>query len=97
MSTFWKFKTVSAYKLKEAFPELKQILLEDIEQRLRYSGMILVKRERVSVPFWVRLTLPFALIAIIILYVSLPIKYMLNGKWGYNKDWLYNWFKSLGF
>ena len=45
-------------------------------------------------PFFVRLSLPFAVIVVIIMLIFKPIFFMFTGKWYFDEiktKWIYNW------
>lgn len=101
MANFWRITKRNEYwaaiELKKNIPELKRLNTDDIAQRLRDANLSIITEQIESVPFLVRLTLPFGLILFGLLLISLPIKFMLTGTWGYKVQWLSNWFKALGF
>ncbi len=101
MSNFWEIKKRDYYwtaiELKKYLPQLKGVPADDIVDNLRGSGLGVVSQESKPKPFWVRLSLPFGLILLLLLLVTLPIKFMFTGTWGYKLEWLSNWFKALGF
>lgn len=86
-----------AILLKQSFPELKNCYTEDIEEVLRKTGISFYYKENKKVKVYMRLTLPFALVAMIILAILSPINFIINGRWGYKITWVRNWFISLGF
>lgn len=94
----WSYNNMNYIKgFREEFPELKNVDSEELSDRfarLRIDWFQEVKQE---VSIWVRLTLPFALILIILMAISLPFKFMITGIWGYELGGmkLYNWFKQL--
>jgi len=101
MAHFWEIKRRSSYQtaleLKKILPELKNTNSLDIEDNLRSSGIYLVQIDTKLTPWWIRLTLPFGLIFLIFLFITLPIKFMFTGTWMYNWIWLNNWFSALKF
>ena len=82
-------------KFRETFPELNKVSMEDMCIRWKSLGINFYTEEKVEVGGWVRLTLPFALVMWVLLFITLPLNFIITGKWGYG-DYLYNWFKSLG-
>lgn len=101
MSNFWKIEKKDYYwtaiELKKYLPQLKSSSVDDIVDDLRGSGLGVIKQSSVPKPFWIRLTLPFGILFFIVLIITLPIKFMITGTWGYKCQWLTNWFKALGF
>lgn len=102
LSRVWSrghFKYIPNFR--ETFPELRNLTQEEISDRFCELGIDFYTSEQKMVNVWVRLTLPFAAVAIVIMFLTLPIKFMLSGSWGYSFKskgllWLYNWFSSLG-
>lgn len=101
MANFWQIKKKDYYstaiELKKRLPWLKSVDIDEITDHLRGSGLGFVKEESVKTPYWMRLTLPFGLIFILLLLITSPIKYMVTGTWGYKVQWIANWLKALGF
>lgn len=100
MATFFKRKTASQYQiircLRECFPEeLKRLRNDEIESRVNGSNLIFLKKEKKTVHPLMRLTLPFAGITMLILFIGLPINFIFTGKWGYRWNWLGNWLTAL--
>jgi len=85
----------AACNLKRLIPELKDMSAEDIEYHLKGSNIVFHKENVKHVTLLRRLTLPFAILTLIIGFIFMPIAFMITGKWGYDKNWIYNWFKSL--
>lgn len=100
MSRFWEIKTKDYYwtaiELKKRLPELSKSDVDDIASHLRGSGLTIVHEKNVPRPVWARLSLPFAIVFLLLLFVTMPIKFMFTGTWGYKWQWLTNWFRSLG-
>lgn len=85
-------------KFRKAFPELKKMDSEELCERLESMEVDFYYEEQTPVSFWVRLTLPLALITMIFMFLISPIIFIGTGKWGYRlgeKNRLLNWFKSL--
>ena len=101
MSKFWKIERKdywwTANELQKRLPELKGSFVSDIEENLRGSGLTFMEYKSVKKPFWVRLSLPFGLLLMLILLIFLPVKFMFTGTWNYKWQWLSNWFTALGF
>ena len=101
MSNFWEIKKRNYYwaaiELKKHLPQLKGTSVDEITSHLRGSGLGIVSEYSKPKPFWVRLSLPFGLILMLLLLITLPIKFMLTGTWGYKWEWMSNWFRALGF
>jgi hypothetical protein len=101
MSNFWEIKKRDYYwtaiELKKYLPQLDGVETDRIVDHLRGSGLGIVSQRSKPKPFYIRLTLPFGLIFILLLVITLPIKFMITGTWNYEKQWMSNWFKALGF
>lgn len=85
-------------EFKEIFPELKNVPDEELADRFIRLGLDFYTEKEKKVRFCVRLTLPFALIIMTLMFIGLPINFMLTGRWGYRvneKNYLLNWFKQL--
>jgi hypothetical protein len=82
----------------KVFPELKKLSKEELCDRFIELNLEFYSEEKTPVTFWLRLTLPFALIAMLIMIIGLPVMFLISGNWHYNlgeKCRLYNWFKAL--
>ena len=85
-------------KFRETFPELNKISSEEMCDRWISLGINFYTEEKVSVSKWVRFTLPFALILIILMFIGLPFVFLITGKWSYGngeKSRILNWFRAL--
>lgn len=82
---------------KETFPELKHLTNGELASRFKKLNLRFYEEKEVAVNKWVRLTLPFALIIMLLMFLFLPIWYMVTGRWTYSidKGRLYNWIRSL--
>lgn len=85
-------------KLKKVFPELSKIDGEEMVDRFIELGLDFYTEEKTPVPLWLRLTMPFALLTMILMFIGIPINFLIRGQWGYSlgeKNRLLNWFRSL--
>jgi len=85
-------------KFKEVFPELKNVDSEELCDRFIDLKMEFYYEEKTKVPFWMRLTLPFALLLMITMLLATPINFIFTGEWGYSlgdKNIILNWFRAL--
>ena len=85
----------AAFELKKNIPELDNVYSDDIANYLRGSGLRFYKEIKVKTTFLFRLTLIPAILLIVVLFVGLPINYLLTGKWHYDWNWLVKWFRML--
>lgn len=88
----WLFKSI-----KDLSPYQKERLIDD--EIIRFAPFKFVEeRDKVS-NVWIRLTIMFYPIVLVILYLSLPLMFLVNGRWGYNSktiSWFTQWSKNLG-
>ena len=80
------------------FPELSKIDSEEMADRWYRLGIEFYTDEQKKVSPILRLTLPFALIMMLLMFISLPFNFMITGNWGYSfgkNNRVYNWFKAL--
>jgi hypothetical protein len=100
-SKFWRLTKqdyfMTAIELKKRIPELKNVDADRIIDNLRGTNLYFYKHESVPTPFWIRFTLPLGLITMLILFIFMPVNYIIVGKWGYKWQWLTNWLRALGF
>jgi hypothetical protein len=85
-------------RFREEFPELSKLDSEELAQRFRRLNLEFYYEKQKPVKFWVRLTLPFALITYLIMFFSLPLNFIISGEWGYSfneKNFILNWLRSL--
>lgn len=85
-------------RFKEVFPELKHISSEEMCDRLIDLNTEFYYEEQATISPWVRLTLPLAMLVWALMFISLPLVFVVTGKWGYSlgdKNYIYNWLKSL--
>lgn len=83
---------------KKVFPELKHVSSEEMADRFIELGLDYFTETKKPVKWWIRLTLPFAIIVWLLMLIGLPITFLIIGKWGYgfnDDNFLYNWFKAL--
>ena len=85
-------------RFEEEFPELSKLDREELAKRFRRLNLEFYYEKQKPVKFWVRLTLPFALITYLIMFFSLPLNFIISGQWGYSfnkKNFILNWLRSL--
>lgn len=82
----------------KVFPELKKLTSEEMCDRFIELDLEFYTEKQIPVPFWMRFTLPFALITMLLMIIWIPILFMITGKWTYqlnDKNRILNWFKAL--
>ena len=83
---------------KKAFPELKHVSSEEMADRFIELGLDYFTETKTPVKWWIRFTLPFALLTMVLMFIGLPIAFLITGQWGYalgDNNFLYNWLKQL--
>lgn len=87
-------------KFRELFPELRNVDSEELADRFIDLGLDFYTEKKTPVKFVTRLTLPFALIAMLLMFMFMPFNFLITGNWGYtiskSNPRLLNWFRSLG-
>ena len=85
-------------RFRKTFPELSKLSSEDLCQRFRELDLEFYNEKQTKVKPFVRLTLPFAIVLMILMLLSLPLVFLFTGNWHYphtKKDRILNWFRSL--
>lgn len=99
MESIWKQKEPSfivADTFKYSIPLLNNIDIDELDKiisKLPYD--FYKKDEAIKVNIWLRLTLPFVLVVMILLIVFMPIKFIFTGRWRYAPNIFIKWFKLL--
>ncbi len=95
----WSYNTDSYIpKFRETFPELNKISSEEMCESWRSLGIDFYTEEKTEVKGWIRLTLPFALILFVLMFIGLPFVFIITGRWSYGngeKSRILNWFRVL--
>ena len=85
-------------KFKKLFPELRLVDNEELADRFIELGLDFYTEVKTPVKFITRLTLPFGLLLMGLMFIGLPFVFMITGKWTYpltEKNRILNWFRSL--
>lgn len=80
-------------------PDLSPYQKEAIRQNeiVRFSKFYFYKKRQKSKNILIRLTVLFVPFVWIILFLSLPVAFIISGRWGYNKiEWFDKWINSVG-
>jgi hypothetical protein len=83
---------------REAFPELSKVSDQELGRAFKNLKVKFYYLEETPVSPLIRLTLPFALVLYALMFLSLPLVFLITGKWVYSlgkKNRVYNWYKSL--
>ena len=95
----WSYNNLNHIpNFSKVFPELSKVNNEELADRFIELGLDFYTEEKTPVPIWVRFTMPFALIVMLLMIIWLPINFFITGKWGYSlgdKNILLNWFRSV--
>jgi len=82
------------------FPELKDLSREELYRRFSQSNIKFFMVHNKKVPSLLRLTMPLAIILILIMFIMMPINYFVTGSFRYDTDKyikVWNWFEAIGF
>lgn len=85
-------------KFRETFPELNKVSSEDMCDRWIELGADFYTEEKTPVKPLMRLTLPFAITLMLLMFIGMPILFIVTGNWHYplgEKNRILNWFRSL--
>ncbi len=85
-------------EFRKLFPELNNVSSEEMCDRWVSLGIDFYTNEETPVPFILRLTLPFAVIVFLLMFLFLPIMFIFTGKWGYGyseHNRIFNWFNAI--
>ena len=85
-------------RMLEVFPELSKLSNEEMCDRWIELDIDFYSVRDTPVKWWIRLTLPFALLTWLLMFLSLPVYFIISGQWGYSlgrKNHIYNWFNAL--
>lgn len=85
-------------KFREVFPELNKVSSEEMCDRWIELGVDFYTDEKTPVKTWIRFTLPFAIVLMLLMFIGLPFAFLITGKWSYplgEKNRILNWFRSL--
>ena len=85
-------------RFRKTFPELSKLSSEDLCQRFRELDLEFYNEKQTKVKPLTRLTLPFAIVLMLLMFIALPFVFIITGKWTYplgEKNRILNWFRSL--
>jgi len=80
------------------FPELKKVSSEEMTERWRKLGIVFYSEIPIPVKPFMRFTLPFAILLLLIMIIGMPVLFLVTGSWKYplsDKSKIYNWFREL--
>jgi len=82
--------------IKDLTPYQKECIRDS--EVVRTAPFVFCERRKKVDNIFLRLTLPFMLITLLALVISLPFNFFIRGVWGYNKlDWFSKWLSACGF
>lgn len=97
--TFYRINKKSSWfvanELRKAIPDLQRLSTEEVDYAIKGLNIEYLYREKVKANPFIRLTLPLAAVVWVLMMFFLPVNYLLVGKWGYQNEFLENWFRSL--
>jgi len=67
-------------RFKEVFPELSKVDSEELCDRFIKLKMDFYYEDKTYVSFWIRLTLPFAILTMVSMVMLLPIVFLVTGR-----------------
>lgn len=82
----------------KVFPELKKITSEEMCDRFRELGLEFYAEKQTPVKPLIRITMPFAIALMLLMFVGIPFVFLITGKWSYplsDKNRILNWLRSL--
>lgn len=85
-------------KFRETFPELNKLSSEEMSDRWSNLDIEFYSEKLTPVKWWIRLTLPFAIILFVLMFIGLPFVFLITGNWHYpqgKNNHILNWFRSL--
>ena len=86
-------------KFRKLFPELNRVDSEALADRFIELGLDFYTEIEAPVKPLMRLTLPLALLLMLLMFILLPINFIFTGNWGYSLKTgtprIFNWLKSL--
>jgi hypothetical protein len=91
---YYDFSLILKDRLKDEIPQIINISSDDIANYMRGSGLIIYKMSNNKVPFYIRITLPFAIITMILMLLLLPVNFIFTGRWRYNIEFIASWFRK---
>ena len=83
---------------QKEFPELIGVDSEELCDRFSRLGLDFYTEKKTPIKWWIRITLPFALLLMLLMLIFLPFNYMFTGEWGYSlgdKNRILNYLKAL--
>ncbi|MFZ4705483.1 MAG: hypothetical protein ACOYMF_05690 [Bacteroidales bacterium] len=83
----------------KVFPELRKLSPEEMCDRFIELDLDFYKEELTPVSVWLRLTMPFAVITMLLMIIGLPFTFLITGNWSYNlgdKNRILNWLRLCG-
>lgn len=104
----YNLKKASNYEVRKwiesSVPELtsyqKQRIRSDYDEIIRFAPFeFYKKKKKTGNSIFTRLSILPLLILLLILFLLLPINFVVSGRWGYDPDkvkWLNNWMHNVG-
>lgn len=100
MKMYWNLRKCDssfiAAHLRSEIPELKNVDIWKLENVINNLPIEFYKEDSVVTKWYIRLTLPVALLVMLLMLIFCPIKYIFTGSYGYKILFVRNWIKALG-
>jgi|AntRauMFilla1563_2_1112583.scaffolds.fasta_scaffold01064_4 hypothetical protein len=84
---------------KKTFPELSKLDSQELCNRFIELNVEFFSEIKTPVTFWLRLTMPFAFVLMMLMLLSLPFIFLITGRWSYplsENNRILNWFRAVG-
>lgn len=82
----------------DVFPELRHLSSGQLRDRFADLGLDFYSKEECGVKWYVRLTLPLAVLVMLTMVILMPVNFLFTGKWSYgfsDRNFIRNWFEML--
>jgi hypothetical protein len=83
---------------KKVFPELSKLDSEELCDRFSELGVDFFYEKKTPVSLWLRLTMPFAFITMLLMLIGTPLNFLITGNWGYSlgkNNYILNWLRAV--
>lgn len=97
VTSFGSMNTIPDFD--KIFPELKNLSRDELYRRFSKSNIEFFMVHKKKVPALLRLTMPLAILLILIMFIMMPINYFATGSFRYDTDKyikVWNWFEAIG-
>lgn len=95
----WSYGEVNYIpNFKEVFPELKNLNNAELCNRFKSLDLEFFQEQQMPIPVAIRLTMPFAILVMLLMVVGIPVVFLITGNWHYpyrKNNIIINWFRAL--